>query len=139
MYCTYYIVCWGWTTNYVSRKLNDKSSLCNEKPTCPKCNKVFSTKSSMKRRMQFHTGQFRNYCDICRKGFADVTNYREHMRSHEGSKYQCQYCSKVFVARKTYKYLKSFHTGQYRFRCNKCGTGFNEKIKFDRHQKFHSS
>ena len=61
------------------------------------------------------------------------TNYKLHMRSHEGIKYYCQYCGKSFTSKQKHDYHLSVHTGQYRFRCDKCKEGFNEKRNYSLH------
>ena len=108
------------------------------KLACSKCEKLFVTKATLKRHMQLHTGHYKFYCDVCRKGFSDVTNYNDHKRNHKGLKYHCDYCGKPFVAKKRYQYHLSVHTGKYRFTCNVCGKSFNEKPDFARHVKYHS-
>lgn len=50
--------------------------------------------------MQLHTGHYKFYCDICKKGFSNVANYNEHKRNHEGLKYHCDYCAKPFLTKK---------------------------------------
>ena len=87
--------------------------------------------------MQFHTGQFRAYCDLCRRGFNQMGHYREHVRGHEGLKYNCEYCSKQFVKKQTLRYHLSVHTGQYRFGCEKRKKGFNDKPVFEKHMATH--
>ena len=101
--------------------------------TCNQCGKQYTSQSSLKRHMQLHTGQYRYHCDICRKGFNTSTHYKLHMRSHEGIKYYCQYCGKSFVSKQKHDYHLSVHTGQYRFRCDRCSGGFNEKRIFTEH------
>ena len=107
------------------------------KCVCTKCDKRFVNKASLKRHMQLHTGQFKFYCDICRKGYSDVTHYNDHTRIHEGLKYHCEYCAKPYATKKRYQYHLSVHTGNYRFTCNVCGKGYNEKLDFDKHVKSH--
>ena len=66
-----------------NRKINtDKTALI----VCSRCPRTFTLCSSLTRHMQLHTGQFKFYCDKCKKGFADVTHFDEHMRKHEGLK-----------------------------------------------------
>ena len=89
--------------------------------------------------MKLHTGQYGFYCDKCKKGIRDKSDYVEHMRAHQGLKYHCDYCSKPFLSRKGLTYHLSQHTGQDRFTCDLCGKGFNDKPIFDKHIQEHNS
>lgn len=114
------------------------ASIQEGKYMCEKCNKCFVQGWRLKRHMQLHTGHYKFYCDICKKGFSDSTHYNEHKRNHEGLKYHCDYCAKPFVTKRAYQYHLSVHTGKYRFTCNICGKGFNDKPDLDKHVKYHS-
>ena len=83
--------------------------------------------------MRLHTGQFKFYCDKCKKGFPDITHYNQHMRNHEGLKYHCDYCAKPFSTKHRYQYHLSVHTGRYKFVCELCNKGFNEKQIYYKH------
>ena len=106
------------------------------KVECPECGKQIM-QGSLKKHMQFHTGQYSHYCGICRRGYNNTATYKDHMRGHEGLKYHCEYCSKPFMSKKYYQYHLSEHTGRYRFICKMCNKGFNEKRPFDEHLKSH--
>ena len=105
--------------------------------SCSKCNKQFVNKGTLNKHMQYHTGKFSAYCDTCRRGFPNVGHFKEHMRSHQGLKYHCEYCSKPFTSTKRLRYHTSVHTGEYRFTCQKCGQGFNEKNVLEKHMNSH--
>ena len=64
---------------------------------CSKCGKSFTRQDNLFRHMQLHTGQFKFYCDQCRKGFLNKSDYNEHLRKHDGLKYHCDYCGKLFA------------------------------------------
>ena len=74
--------------------------------------------------MAIHTGNFKCYCEICRKSFLHKTQQEIHMRSHLGLKYRCEMCGKAFSDQIDVKYHMSEYTGNYRFKCNLCGKGF---------------
>ena len=38
-----------------------------------------------------HMAQFKYYCNKCKKGFRDRTDFDQHNRKHEGLKYHCDY------------------------------------------------
>ena len=117
-------------------KKSNASSTQNE-TTCAKCDKHFARTDGLATHMQIHTGLYRYYCEICRKGFNNSGNFTQHMRGHRGLKYHCEYCSKAFASKQKYQYHLSDHTGQYRFWCGICLKGFNDKTKYKAHIKSH--
>ena len=96
-------------------------------------------KNNLKRHTKLHTGQFRYYCEMCRKGINNDTNFKTHMRGHEGKRYKCEYCEKSYTKEITLKYHLSVHTGQYRLVCNVCGEGFNERKVYEAHMNCHNN
>ena len=93
--------------------------------------KTFVTKSGFERHIEHHTGQYKFVCNFCNKGYSNKYNYELHVRAHEGRGYACDYCGKMFKTKQCYH--ESEHTGQYRFRCEKCGKGFNEQTFYEKH------
>ena len=77
------------------------------------------------------------FCGICKKGFASSANYNAHSKKHSGSIHKCSWCSKPFQTKQSLKYHESEHTGVYRFSCDECDVGFNEKRLFVEHIKSH--
>ena len=57
--------------------------------------------------------------------------------THEGKGYPCEYCGKVFKSPQFKQYHESEHTGNYRFTCETCGKGFNEKRVYLKHVALH--
>ena len=104
---------------------------------CHLCDKSFTTSMGLKLHSQHHTGNYSFFCDQCRKGFVAKSNYEIHMRAHEGRGYPCEYCSKKYSSRQNLQYHMSEHTGKYRFTCEICEKGFNEKILFVKHGEDH--
>ena len=107
-----------------------------EKFSCMICGKLFTTKSSLATHMQYHTGRFNHYCDMCRKGFASSSHYKDHMDKQQGIRY-CEICTKSFTRRRDYQYHMSVHTGNYKFKCESCGEGFNVKPQYQKHLAKH--
>ena len=59
------------------------------------------------------------------------------MRSHEGRGYPCEFCGKVLSSEQRKQYHESTHTGLYRFICDMCDKGFNDKNKYEQHRVEH--
>ena len=90
-------------------------------------------KYNLDRHVVLHTGNFRWYCELCRRGFAQKDLNSVHMRSHEGLKYICEYCGKSFNQQMALKYHLSEHTGNYRLKCDYCNEGFNLLRQYNKH------
>ena len=58
------------------------------------------------------------------------------MDKHQGIRY-CEICTKSFTRRRDYQYHMSVHTGNYKFKCESCGEGFNVKSQFEKHLAKH--
>ena len=93
--------------------------------------------TGLKMHMQHHTGQYSHFCEVCRKGFKSSTQFNDHVRGHEGKGYPCEYCGKMFKKLMRQKYHLSEHTGVYRFFCDICKKGYNEKGPFVKHIDAH--
>ena len=108
-----------------------------DKFPCDECERKFSSRVSLKRHSQIHTGQFNHFCKICRNGFNESSHFKIHMRSHEGLKYNCSQCPKSFVSKQNLMFHMSEHTGEYKFSCDKCGKGYNVRATFEKHLSCH--
>ena len=112
-----------------------KSLYCTEMKIfkCNQCGKTFATKSGFDKHIEHHTGQYSFVCNFCNKGYSNKYNYELHVRAREGRGYACDYCGKVFKTKHGKRYHISEHTDQYRFKCETCGKGFNEKSFYLKH------
>ncbi len=63
---------------------------------CQICMKTFAGHSGLRQHMQFHTGRFDYWCEVCRKGFTCKSNFDRHNVKHEGVDFPCNRCSKRF-------------------------------------------
>ena len=104
---------------------------------CRKCNRTFTRKSYLVNHMQLHTGLFKYFCELCKKGYNGMTAYNVHMDRHRGVKYQCDFCAKTFTSLQMRDYHTSVHTGNYRFHCDFCNKGFNVKSFCEKHIASH--
>ena len=75
-------------------------SSTNQEPDrfpCSICGATFTHKTNLRRHMRNHTGNYKHFCDKCRRGFYMKYLYDEHvMVVHEGRKFYCDYCGKGF-------------------------------------------
>ena len=71
------------------------------------------------------------------KDFLRLYAFRRHMRVHAGQAYECEFCNQKFKSDQRLRYHRSSHTGQYRFKCDKCPNGYNEKGQFLVHLESH--
>ena len=77
---------------------------------CTSCNKSFSSRATLARHMQLHTGQFSFYCENCKKGYNVRCNYDDHMAKHEGRTFPCSWCNKRYTTMRSLKgHMKSEH------------------------------
>ena len=114
-----------------------KTSDVGEKYSCARCEKQYDHKGSLARHMQTHTGRFNFYCDQCKVGINDSRDYKLHMDKHAGVQYKCDYCPKVFALSRTRDYHMSVHTGFWRFTCDQCDKGFNNRTTYEKHSQMH--
>ena len=120
---------------HMAKVLTKKSFYCTEVKIlkCNECDKTFASKSGFDKHIQHHTGQYSYNCNVCQKGFNNKYNFDAHVMAHEGRGYACDFCGKVFKTKHGMRYHRSEHTGQYKFHCEKCGKGFNEKGTHQKH------
>ena len=123
-----------WSTEMENKEI---VSVVGETYYCTSCNKQYDHKSSLVRHMQIHTGEFSFHCVKCKTGFNDSRDYKLHMDKHAGVQYKCDYCPKVFMLSRTRDSHVSLHTGIWRFPCNKCDRGFNQRTVYEKHSKMH--
>ncbi len=106
---------------------------------CTICDKQYKYKHHLKRHTLLHTGEYKYTCQICGKTFIEVTNYKEHMGTHEGVLYVCQYCGMQFKSRMGLRKHIPKHTGIYPLECSVCQKGFVRRDLLDEHENSHQS
>ena len=120
------------------RESTEKRNLKTKKMYwCTQCGKKFTSWTGFNLHSQHHTGKYKHFGDICRKGFVHVNAYDQHMRVHMGKDFACQYCEKRFISKQRLKYHQSIHTGVYRFKCDVCNKGYNDRKQFLGHKEIH--
>ncbi len=107
---------------------------------CEYCIKSYQTRTSLYRHLPEHTGKYPHYCLTCGAGFVVREELKLHENKHRGlsTKIQCPKCPKTFTKQRNLKRHSSFHTGLFRFLCNVCQKGFNEKATYTHHMRKHN-
>jgi len=59
---------------------NPNPAVDNRRHECPYCGKKFPTPSKLQRHQLIHTGEKPFSCEICCKGFTQLTHLKNHMR-----------------------------------------------------------
>merc|ERR1711994_1022919 len=79
------------------------------------------------------------YCDICDKGFKNVSSRNKHLKTHYEGQYSCQHCGKLFTEiGNRNKHERNVHTTQH-YDCTTCGKQFKLLKSLKSHiQKKHS-
>ena len=65
---------------------------------CDQCDKSYSDRSNLKRHQrEAHEGKYKHICQVCRRGFSNLSRLRGHLVSHGGEpEYNCDTCFKKF-------------------------------------------
>ncbi|ALC44060.1 CG1233 [Drosophila busckii] len=98
----------------------------NEQPQCSNCQRVFSSKSSLKLHMRSHQDQKRFKCDKCEHEANDHNAFRRHLATHRESKrYACPHCDFRAIQSTAYRiHLEKRHPEQELstiiHKCNVC-------------------
>ncbi|XP_068234015.1 uncharacterized protein [Palaemon carinicauda] len=71
-------------------------------------------------------------CDKCDKQFTSKSSIRYHMKLHEGKTYTCEKCSRVFSHPGTLRNHQLVHE-EKKFICDKCGKGFRTNFHLIMH------
>ena len=84
--------------------------------------------------------QIKHLCEICQKGFTDVTVLRYHIKiQHEkiGRKHKCEICGQAFIERCVLKsHIRFVHsTAADEYRCNICDKVYKHYVTFREHEK----
>ena len=94
-------------------------------------------KTTTKNNINHNARQLVYFCDQCKKGYNHKGNYKVHMDKHAGVRYSCNLCSKTFAKTQDRDNHMSVHTGVWRFKCDTCDKGFNEKRVLLKHRELH--
>ncbi|KAL7732715.1 hypothetical protein ACLKA6_005863 [Drosophila palustris] len=98
----------------------------NEQPQCSSCQRVFSSKSSLKLHMRSHQANKRFKCEKCEFEANDHNSFRRHLATHRDPKrYSCPHCDFKAIQSTAYRiHLEKRHPEQELstiiYKCNVC-------------------
>ncbi|XP_028306025.1 zinc finger protein 160-like [Gouania willdenowi] len=130
----------GYQCDKCDKKYSSNSSLIvhqrihtGEAPfLCSYCGRSFRSKGILDWHVRAHTGDRRYECHIC--GKTSVQHLARHMRMHRGEKnYLCSHCGKAFLSSVELRLHTRYHTGERPYKCSQCGKGFVAKCHLTRH------
>ncbi|XP_039858214.1 zinc finger protein 112-like isoform X12 [Simochromis diagramma] len=106
---------------------------------CEICGKGFRQLSHLKTHMRIHKGENPYSCSLCGKKFSCILFFKTHMRSHTGEKpYRCSTCEKGFRQLIHLKTHMRIHTGEKPYSCSACGKSFSDASAFRVHMRIHT-
>ncbi|XP_022201465.2 zinc finger protein 33A [Nilaparvata lugens] len=103
---------------------------------CPKCNKVFASRSNLERHSAVHSDVKPFQCVECKKMFARRVHLERHKLLHTDHKpFVCDICKKGFTQKGHLEKHKIVHSGVKPFECANCRKMFARKESLKRHSE----
>ena len=134
--------------NSISKDTNTNDSIDSErnfndseesKFECNYCHKLLSSKQSLARHIQIHTGEKPFKCDYCGYRFRVKYALTIHIRTHTGEKpYKCDYCHKRFKQKSALNSHIKIHTGEKPHKCDICHYRCRTKQNLQSHIRTHT-
>uniref|UniRef100_A0A3Q4HWJ2 Zinc finger and BTB domain containing 49 n=1 Tax=Neolamprologus brichardi TaxID=32507 RepID=A0A3Q4HWJ2_NEOBR len=99
----------------------------------------FTASGDVQRHKVVHTGEKPHLCDICGRGFNNLSNLKEHKRTHATDKtFTCDQCGKSFNTHRKLLKHKARHAGEKPHSCATCGKCFIGSGDLQRHIRSHT-
>ncbi|KAI1732908.1 zinc-finger double domain-containing protein [Ditylenchus destructor] len=104
------------------------------------CQKVFSSKSTMRKHLQIH-GPRQHVCSVCSRSFIERSKLKRHLLVHSGEKpYVCTFsgCGKRFSLDFNLRtHIRTIHTGEKPYACSICNKCFSQSANLRVHFLLH--
>ena len=118
------------SSNLSRHKQTHKALTPENAKACHICNKLYVSTPALS--MHILTHNLTHKCDICHKGFSRPWLLQGHMRSHTGEKpFGCAQCGKKFADRSNLRAHMQTHNKQ--FQCIRCSDAFSTRQSLVNH------
>lgn len=138
-------ICTTWFPNHAeleahTKKIHNKyanDEVCNAY-FCYICEKKFQSRNKLVNHIYVHNENSEHLCATCGRTYKSLHGLREHMKTHEERKFECDECGKVF--RRFDRLRNHFwcHSKDLTFVCKICSKGFKMKRYLHRHMAVHN-
>uniref|UniRef100_A0A1E1WNW0 Protein krueppel n=1 Tax=Pectinophora gossypiella TaxID=13191 RepID=A0A1E1WNW0_PECGO len=113
-----------------------------DKYRCGKCenDKMFTSKAAVVKHLEGAHKQNRPYiCNLCGRTYKEIHDIIRHIRAHTNEKLHCSFkCGYSTGYSAALKVHERVHRGDFKYKCEHCGKGFQVKTWYDEHQNIHN-